>query len=87
MVNSLRIKGFGTDLSSPIDIASDWIARYGQFTSDKRICLASNLISTVNGARSSVSIVCANETAPATYYVIDASGDILWDGTNQIIYQ
>ena len=27
----------GTDLSSPIDIASDWIARYGQFTSDKRI--------------------------------------------------
>ena len=64
----------GTVLSTPVDIAANWISRYGQFTSDKRICLASNLISVVNGARSAVSIICANESAPASYYVVDSSG-------------
>lgn len=51
----------GTDLSSPISISTEWTARYGQFTEEKRICIKSNLISTVNGARSDDSIICALE--------------------------
>ena len=56
----------GTDLSSPVDISTDWIARYGQFTSAKRICLKSNLISKINGGRSTDEIVCANEAPTPT---------------------
>ncbi len=61
----------GTDLSSPIDIASAWIDRYGQFTTDKRICLKTNLISTVNGSRSEDFIICAVEGSTETFYLID----------------
>lgn len=60
-----------TDLSSPTDIAAQWIDRYGQFTTDKRICLKTNLISTVNGARSEDFIICATEGTAETFYLID----------------
>ena len=56
----------GTDLSSPVSIASDWISRYGQFTSEKRICLKANLISSVNGARSADEFACATEPPTPT---------------------
>ena len=56
----------GTDLSTPVDISADWISRYGQFTTGKRICLKSNLVNQVNGLRSGDFIVCAVESTIIT---------------------
>lgn len=77
----------GYHFSDPVDIAPYWIEHYGQFTQDKRICLKTVLIKNDNGLRGEENIVCATESAPETYFVIDSDENILWDGTDQIIYQ
>ena len=41
----------GTNLTAPLNISAEWIYRFGQFTSNKRICVKSALISISNGDR------------------------------------
>jgi hypothetical protein len=77
-----------TDLSAPVSISAEWINRYGQFTSDQRICIKSVAIEHVSGFRSADTVYCAIETAPETYFVIDDAGNILENEVgDQIIYQ
>lgn len=58
----------GTDLSIPINISAEWIAHFGQFTADKRICVKSALINIINGKRTDSLPVCAIEQIMPTYY-------------------
>lgn len=48
----------GTDLSSPVNVITEWTARYGVFLPDKRLCLKSALIDKSNGLRGEESINC-----------------------------
>jgi hypothetical protein len=57
----------GVDLSSPVNQAAEWIARYGQFTNDKRICIKSALIDNSNGNRTDAAVSCANQTDMLPY--------------------
>lgn len=49
----------GTDFSTPVDITTEWVARYGQPTDDKRICIKTALVNITNGLRGDESINCA----------------------------
>ena len=67
----------GSNLSTPLDISADWISRYGQFTSAKRICVKSVLIDTSNGNRGADSFSCAISPFIAVNNIINANGDKL----------
>jgi len=58
----------GTDLSTAINITAEWISRYGQITTGKRICIKSVLIDTINGKRGAEYFDCA--TNPFQYFNI-----------------
>jgi hypothetical protein len=60
----------GTDFSTPVDITAEWIARYGQPTDDKRICIKSALVNITNGLRGDESINCALN--PFTQFILPA---------------
>lgn len=77
--------GAGADFSIPVSIASNWISRYGQFTTNKRICIKSVLLSTMNGMRGLEAIFCANEAPTVTYFIIDADGTFLIDSDGTFI--
>lgn len=80
--------GVGADFSLPVSVAAPWINRYGQFTTNKRICIKSVLLSTLNGMRGLEAIFCANEAAPVTWFIIDADGTFLIDNDGTfIVYQ
>lgn len=75
----------GVDFSGPIDIAADWIARYGQFTSGKRVCIKTVLIASPGGQRGLESISCATEIVPPTWFIIDRDGTLLIDSDSMLI--
>lgn len=56
----------GTDLSSPTDISTEWISRFGIQRPNKQICIKSALIDTSNGFRTDTTMNCAiSEEMPA----------------------
>jgi len=58
----------GTDLSTPMDIITQWQNRYGQLPLNRRICLKCNLIKKSNGLRGADSINCTiSEEMPQSY--------------------
>ena len=75
----------GSDLTSPVDIAADWIARFGQFTAVKRICIKCCLIDITNGTRGNEFFSCAISPFLAVNQIIDAAGDTLIDFDGTII--
>lgn len=48
----------GTDLSIATDILTEWQARYGVLSPDKRVCLKANLINKSNGRRGADQVNC-----------------------------
>lgn len=58
----------GTDLSAPVDILTEWQARYGVLVPDKRFCLKSALIDKSNGLRGADSVNCTTTEAMAQKY-------------------
>lgn len=78
----------GYIFSDPVGIAGFWMDHYGQFTTDKRICLKTVLINNSNGMRGPESIICATETTAETFFIIDSDGNILADSNSDLlIYQ
>lgn len=59
----------GTDLSTETDIITEWTARYGVLSADRRLCLKANLISKLNGLRGADSISCTNSVDMANTYI------------------
>lgn len=70
-------------LAAPTSIRAEWIARYGQVTPAKRICLKSVLINTTNGLRGAETINCAVNPFVAVDSLIDSDGTFIVnsDGT------
>lgn len=77
--------GPGTDMALAQSIASAWVERFGQFTSAKRICIKSVLIAQSSGQRSTDSIVCAIESTPEKFFLIDNTGTLLIDNASNFI--
>jgi len=59
----------GTDLSTPADILSSYITRFGQIDTDKLICVKSALIDIANGNRTDTSPSCTITEAMANKYI------------------
>ena len=75
----------GTDLLTPVNIITNWTGWFGQLRTNKRVCLKSCLISTINGARGPESIVCAISTLPASNLIIDYDGTFVIDSDGTFI--
>ena len=75
----------GTDLLTPLNIITNWTGWFGQLRTNKRVCLKSCLISTINGARGPESIVCAISTLPASNLIIDSDGTFVIDNDGTFI--
>lgn len=75
----------GTNISNPINLAPAWVAHYGQFTSNKRICIKGILINTTSGLRGSAAFACATEPPPETFYILNAAGNFLIDSDGTFI--
>lgn len=61
----------GTDLSSPVEIVSDWIIKYGLLTEGNRICLKNVLIDFNNGNRGIEEIICSIIIIMANLFGVD----------------
>ena len=75
----------GTDLLTPVNIITNWTGWFGQLRTNKRVCLKSCLISTINGARGPESIICAISTLPVSNLIINSDGTFVVDSDGTFI--
>lgn len=57
----------GSDISSPMDVLSDWESRFGVITAGQRLCVKSALVSTINGSRTDTTPFCSLINIPEMF--------------------